>query len=177
MARYIGIAVVAAAVALAGCHKSMTPAAETTQGYCYSNGIGVPKNYATAFYLFKKAADQGYARAEIDLGSAYAMGRGVPKNYKEAVYWFRKAAEKRFVGLGYAEAKLGMLYYLGDGVSEDYVRAYKWFALAKAAIQPGEKGSTRISHLLRLVASRMSPSQIAHAQSLASKWERAHESQ
>ena len=36
-------------------------------------------NYAAAMKLYRKAADQGYARAELILGEAYEKGNGVRK--------------------------------------------------------------------------------------------------
>ena len=43
---------------------------------------------------YRKAAEQGYARAQSNLGLAYEYGRGVGKDNREAVRWYRKAAEQ-----------------------------------------------------------------------------------
>jgi len=36
-------------------------------GYMYLYGLGVPQDYNKALYWFKKAAEQGYARAKANL--------------------------------------------------------------------------------------------------------------
>ena len=43
---------------------------------------------------YRKAADQGHAKAQYNLGWCYANGEGVAKNISEAVKWYRKAAEQ-----------------------------------------------------------------------------------
>lgn len=49
-------------------------------GYMYGQGQGVEKNEATAYYWFRKAAEQGYAKSQYNLGQYYEYGRGIPKN-------------------------------------------------------------------------------------------------
>ena len=51
----------------------------------YAKGEGVPENDAEAVKCFRKAADQGYAKAQYNLGLIYFKGEGVPKNDAEAV--------------------------------------------------------------------------------------------
>ena len=75
----------------------------------------------------RKAAEQGYALAQINLGLCYAKGEGVPQDQVEAVKWFRKAAEQ---GHTRAQYKLGVCYTNGDGVLKDDVEAYAWFNLS-----------------------------------------------
>jgi TPR repeat protein len=43
---------------------------------------------------YRKAAEQGYARAQNHLGRMYADGQGVEKNENAAEQWYRKAAEQ-----------------------------------------------------------------------------------
>ena len=66
----------------------------------YENGRGVAKDDYEAVKWYRKAADQGDARAQCNLGLMYENGRGVSKDEYEAVKWFRKAAEQ-----GYENAK------------------------------------------------------------------------
>ena len=47
----------------------------------YQNGRAVPKNYREAANWYRKAALQGYAKAQHNLGNLYVIGQGVPKNY------------------------------------------------------------------------------------------------
>ena len=40
---------------------------------------------------WRKAAEQGYAKAQFNLGIMYGNGRGVPQDYVEAHMWFNLA--------------------------------------------------------------------------------------
>ena len=79
---------------------------------------------------YRKAADQGDARAQRALGAACATGRGAKQDYEQAAEWFRKAAEQ---GDFAAQRNLGYLYLHGEGVEKDNAEARKW--LEKAAAQ------------------------------------------
>ena len=48
----------------------------------HSKGEGIPQNLSEALKWYRKAADQGHAKAQNDLGVLYYEGEGVPKNYK-----------------------------------------------------------------------------------------------
>jgi S1-C subfamily serine protease len=89
--------------------------AQLRLGILYSEGRGVPQDFAQASALFRKAAEQGNAEAQATLGATYELGRGVPQSYSEAALWYLKAA-----GQGYAHAQifLGYLYEAGHGVSQ-----------------------------------------------------------
>jgi predicted aspartyl protease len=45
-------------------------------------------------FWFRKAAEQGLARAQYNLGVMYDEGQGVPKNVEAALLWYRLAAEQ-----------------------------------------------------------------------------------
>ena len=75
---------------------------ETKHGERYlpnDNNI-VRVDYKQAEYWFRKAAEQEYALAQVQLGNMYEYGKGVKKDYRQAAYWYRKAAEQ-----GNADAK------------------------------------------------------------------------
>jgi TPR repeat protein len=74
----------------------------------YENG-----QYEQAFPVCRKAAEQGYAKAQNNLGLMYYSGQGVQQDYAEAIKWYRKAIEQ-----GYADAQyiLGVMYANGEGV-------------------------------------------------------------
>ena len=55
------------------------PAAATTLGYLYADGLGVEKNNTEAVKWYRKAAEQGYAGAQANLGVMYENGRGVKR--------------------------------------------------------------------------------------------------
>jgi len=56
-------------------------------------------DFATAAVWYRKAADQGYAPAQINLGSFYEQGKGVPKDPKQALNWYRQASGVKEVAL------------------------------------------------------------------------------
>lgn len=71
-----------------------------------------------------KAANQGFADAQLQLGKLYEEGKRVPQDYATAASWYRKAADQ---GNADAQQKLGSLYYYGTGVPQDYVAAVNWY--------------------------------------------------
>jgi TPR repeat protein len=74
-------------------------------------GGGVVHGYAEALQWCRKAAEQGYPLAQIDLGRAYERGEGVPSDLATAKRWYRSAAELGCVdGLG---ALIGLCKKLG----------------------------------------------------------------
>jgi len=86
---------------------------------------GVKKNDNEAVKWYRKAANQGYAKAQNDLGLMYTKGKGVAHNDKQALRWYRKAADQ-----GYAQAQynLGLKYeYGGTGVDKNYTIAIKYY--------------------------------------------------
>jgi len=113
--------------------------------YMFSNPHGKNieiKDYQKALYWYKKAAEQGYAKAANHLGAIYANGLGVPQNYSKAVYWYKKAAKK---GFALAEFNLGYMYEYGLGVPRDYNKAKYWYK--KAAEQGYAKAANHLERL------------------------------
>jgi hypothetical protein len=88
---------------------------------------GVPQDYAEAADLYRKAADQGNAKAEYALAFIYYAGKGVPRDSVAALSWCRKAAEQ-----GYAKAQyaIGSTYYEGKGLAQNYATAAHWYRKA-----------------------------------------------
>jgi TPR repeat protein len=142
--------------------------AQYNLGVMYNKGEGVPQDHNEAMTWFRKAAGQGYARAQHNLGSMYHKGEGVPKDYNEAVNWYRLAAEQ---GLADAQYLLGTMYGTGHGVPQDNVLAYMWLTVAASRFSASE-GEKRGRTILtgEIIASRMTPEQIAEAQRLANEW-------
>jgi Caspase domain/Sel1 repeat len=66
--------------------------AQTYVGEMYEKGPGGAPDYAAAASWYQKAADQGYARALINLGFLYEQGLGVPRDQAKALVLYRKAA-------------------------------------------------------------------------------------
>ncbi len=76
--------------------KLMTPAeiaeAQSNLGVMYSNGQGVPQDYAEAAKWYRKSAEQGHASAQINLAFMYGNGQGVSHDYVQAHMWYNLAA-------------------------------------------------------------------------------------
>ena len=134
--------------------------AQFNLGLWYDDGdwvAGIPDNDAEAVKWYRKAAEQGLARAQRTLGIMLNEGLGTPENDLEAAKWFHKAAEQGDV---HAQLNLGFMYAEGEGVPVNYIKSYMWFSLAKA--QGHEWAAVRLDKLKEL----MTPSQITRAQAL-----------
>jgi uncharacterized protein len=135
--------------------------AQNNLGVMYADGQGVPQDYVEARRWYLKAAANEDPNAEFNLGVLYARGRGVPKDYAEAEKWFQKAADH---GDAAAQFNLGVMYVHGLGVSQDYVLARMWLGLSAAQ---GEEGAAEARDE---TAAKMTPSEIADAERMASEW-------
>jgi len=136
--------------------------AQHNLGFMYERGHGVTGDHAVAVSWFRKAADQGFAAAQLSLGVLYENGLGVPQDFTTAVSWYRKAADQ---GNTAAQLNLGIMYDNGWGVAQNYVMAYMWFSLAAAM---GDKDAARNRDV---DSAKLTPAQIAEAQSLARQWQ------
>jgi uncharacterized protein len=70
--------------------------AQSTLGYLYFSGKGVPQDDVEAATWWRKAADQGHAEAQFSLGMGYSLGRGVMQDHAQGASWYRKSAEQGF---------------------------------------------------------------------------------
>jgi TPR repeat protein len=50
------------------------------------------QDYAEAVRLYRLAAAQGHAAAQVNLGYMFQNGQGVARNRAEAIRWYRLAA-------------------------------------------------------------------------------------
>jgi len=121
------------------------------------------RDYVTALTLFFPLADQGSATAQFNLGVMHENGIGVIKDFKKSVDWYRMAAEQGYVK---AQFNLALMYEGGKWLKKDYVLAHMWYNLAASK---GDKSGTNNRDI---VASQMSPAQIAEAQKLAKECEK-----
>ncbi len=125
-------------------------------------------DFATALHLWRPLAAQGNAFAQSNLGFMYDSGQGVPQDQGEAVKWYRLAAEQ---GNARAQSNLGSMYASGEGVPQDYVQAYLWANLAASRFPSSAKEDRdQAAHNRDIVASKMTPAQIAEAEELAREW-------
>jgi eukaryotic-like serine/threonine-protein kinase len=92
------------------------PDAENLLGILLATGgDGVPRGDAEAAVWYRKAADQGFAKAQKNLGDMYYFGRGVDKDYPQAVSWYTKAADQQ---LADAQFRLGFMTEKGLGTQQ-----------------------------------------------------------
>jgi hypothetical protein len=80
-----------------------TPAEQNALGDRYSYGLSVDQDYVKAMIWYQKAADQGFAPAQLNVGWLYENGLGVGKDLVKARKWYQKSAER-----GNAEAKISL---------------------------------------------------------------------
>ena len=116
---------------------------------------------ADAMSWLHKAADRNFPPAETSLGAMYLMGTGVPMNDGVALDWFRKAADQ---GYPKAQGELGRMYATGQGTPTDNVQALMWITLA------AKGGDASVKQYAEIIATKMTPEQIAEAQKLAAVW-------
>jgi TPR repeat protein len=98
--------------------------------------IGTPKD---AVPWYRKAAEQGFTLAQVNLGDLYLRGHGVTQDYEAALKWFRLAADSGSAKSGPFERgtllaliNLSTLYKYGWGVEKDDQEAAKLRQRAQA---------------------------------------------
>ena len=77
--------------------------------------------------LWRKAAEENDADAQIDLGVCYQNGDGVEGDMAKSAEWFRKAAEQ---GHAVAQILVAQNYSMGLGVNRDMAESAKWYRKA-----------------------------------------------
>jgi uncharacterized protein len=123
-------------------------------------------DYPTAMRLFAPSAERGDAWAQSYVGFMYWEGLGVAQNFATAAQWSQLAADK---GNGDAQQNLAMAYKNGWGFPVDYVEAHMWFNLA-SMYQKTDDLRNKAAMERNVLATRMTPAQVAEAQLLASTW-------
>lgn len=142
-------------------------AAQYNLGVRYHEGRGVPHDPRQAAEWFRLAAQQGFIRAQYNLGVLYANGDGIPRDASQATEWFRRAAHQ---GDPKAQYNLGLMYAGGVGVPQDHGEAYVWFTLATTQLPPGADRDQAVQNR-DLVGARLTPPQLAEAQTRVRLWQ------
>ena len=131
----------------------------------YHQGVNcVPRDYKESMKWYRKADQQGHAKAPNGIGLLYTNGNGVPQDMKEGEKWFRKGFERGDIeatdNLGvlltknknYPEAvqmfqiaaaggnikgryNLGVSYYFGLGVKQNFTAAEREFLSVTSSSQ------------------------------------------
>jgi tetratricopeptide (TPR) repeat protein len=118
-------------------------------GRCYyEGGSGFGQDYAEAEKWWRKAAQQGHAKAQALCAMMHVYGQSVKQNYPEAIECLQSAAES---GQVHARILLGYCYANGKGVEQNFVEAYKWYSLAARA------GASDAKAGIATLATRMTP--------------------
>jgi uncharacterized protein len=84
-------------------------------------------SYDVATDCWRKAADEGFAKAQFRMGTLYKEGKWIEKDYAQAVKFFEKAAEQ---GNLRAAVELGISFELGLGVEQSNEEAFKLYLQA-----------------------------------------------
>lgn len=143
--------------------------AQFMMGTIYEQGLGVPKDLATAARWYRLAADGGNASAQYNLGVFYQFGKGVPKDPTLAAHWLLKAAEQ---GHGRAQNNLSTFYFTGVGVRRDPVEAWKWLTLSAEDLKG--KGHDIALENRSVIEREMTPAQIEEARRRVAAWLKRH---
>jgi hypothetical protein len=145
-------------------------AAQSSQGSGDDSGRGVPQDRAQAAAWYRKAAEQGDAKAQFNLGLMYRYGPGYSPNLDRWVDAFDPAP-------GYArptaQRSPAARYSPGSGIPKDYIEAHKWMSLAAARATGDDQ--KRFADARDSLAKVMTPVQIAKAQKRAAEWTAAFE--
>ena len=114
--------------------------AQCELGNIFYNGEGVRRNSCEALRWFRKAAEQGYDKAQNILGALYANGyeKRIP-DYAGALERYRTSECRRYRGVEV------QFYYGSYNIKQDYAEALKWFR--KAAGQGCENAQNNLGIL------------------------------
>ncbi|MFZ5354587.1 MAG: tetratricopeptide repeat protein [Bacillota bacterium] len=52
------------------------------------------RNFAEAYFMFLKAAEQGHVKSQYIVGLMYEKGEGIGRDEKKAIEWYKKAADR-----------------------------------------------------------------------------------
>lgn len=110
-------------------------------GDMYQKGDDLPQSSSKAAYWYRKAAENGEARAQVKLANLLLQDQSATANYGEVYSLCENAAKANFPPGAYC---MGELYEQGLGVGRDVSKAAKWFleaanmGLAAAAFRVGE---------------------------------------
>ncbi len=88
--------------------------AQYNLGYCYQEGVEVPKNDSIANTWLLKSAKQGWLNAQFKIAYSYAVGRGTTKNDGQAFYWALQCAKQ-----GDPECMFNVVSCYQEGIGTD----------------------------------------------------------
>jgi TPR repeat protein len=91
-------------------------------GYFYSQGVVLEKDEAKAIEWFRKGAEAGSAKSQLNLGLMLRQSKTIPLNNTESLKWLEMAAS---TGDPDAVRTYGQLLFLGDSlIMPDRIKAF-----------------------------------------------------
>lgn len=94
-------------------------------GLLYETGRLGKRDYVEALNWLRKAAEQGYVPAYVEIGAMYSIGtEATSEDQVESAKWFRMAAE---AGDAKSMSSLASKYERGEGVPADTTQAAAWY--------------------------------------------------
>ncbi|MCR4553655.1 MAG: sel1 repeat family protein [Succinivibrionaceae bacterium] len=112
------------------------PRAQFMLGVIHAQGkLGLDKDEKEAFKYYKSSADNGFARAQVEVSKCYSLGLGVKADEKEAVKYLQMAVEQ---GDLMAKYILGIMYYRGLDIEKNVDKAIE---LLGQAAREGHRGA------------------------------------
>ena len=93
-------------------------------GFYYEHTLPGLRDYGQAADWYRKAADQGFAPAQVNLAAMLRFGWGVHADMVASTALLQKAAAQ---GDSTAERDLALRYYYGLGIGTSYKDAFAWF--------------------------------------------------
>jgi TPR repeat protein len=176
-----------------------SPAARYALGVAYEYGNGETQSDEEAVFWYTKAAELGFADAQIAMARMLENGKGIEQDSVAAAAWCQKAADNgAIVGQYY----LGLMFENGRGKTQDFRQAAHWYekaaqrGFAKAQLSlaaliaqglgveknqeqahkwlslaiRGDGGGALAKKYLAILESEMNGEQIAQAKHLALDW-------
>jgi TPR repeat protein len=114
-------------------------------------------DFARAMRLYSMSAAGGNRVAAFKLGQMFETGRGTTQDFSKALNFYRQSAAKQYAP---AQLALGKAAEFGTGTSINLTYAYLWYSLA------AEQDNAEAAGQLKSVTQKLSPAQLADAQSL-----------
>lgn len=104
--------------------QSGDPAAQNSLGDYYA-ALNTPGGYTQAAGWYRKAADQGYPKAQYSLGISYCWHEGVPQDYVQAYMWVDLAIQGKVADTNHW-LNFAASHMTKDEISQAQEQARKW---------------------------------------------------
>lgn len=114
-------------------------------------------NTADAGQLFERAAQGGFAPAQLRLAGMYEQGQGVDRDLTRAISWYERAAEGGNLN---AMHRLATLLAAGARGDPDYAGAFRWYTEAAEGGHPDSQFNLGVLLTRGMGAARNSPGPI-----------------